>query len=929
MNLFDLAAKITLDSSEYEKGLDNAKGKTNGFASTIGNGLKTAAKVGAAAIGAATTAVGAFGVSSIKTGMDFDKSMSQVAATMGTTVDNIQELRNFAQEMGSTTAFSATQAADALNYMALAGYDAETSMSMLPNVLNLAAAGSIDLAAASDMVTDASSALGLDLSQTATMVDQMAAASSKSNTSVAQLGDAMLTIGGTARNLAGGTQELSTMLGVLADNGIKGAEGGTHLRNIILSLQNPTDDAAAALNALGVQVYDADGNMRSMIDIVGDLQAGIGGMDQASQDAMLSGIFNKTDLAAVQALMGTTTERFDELSAAIGDSTGAAQAMANTQLDNLAGDITLFESALEGAKIAVADELTPSLREFVQFGSKGLGTLTEAFKEGGLSGAMEALGGILSDGLSMVLGFVPKMVEAGMSLLSALGQGLLDNAPLIMQTALDIVMMLAQGLIENVGSLVDGAVTLISQLATFLEENADMMIQAAVNIILALCDALTDPRNINTLIKAGMSLLSALGQGLLDSAPLIMKAALDIIMVLAQGLIENVGSLVDGAVTLISQLATFLGENADMIIQAAIDIILALFDALTDPGNISTLIDAAIFLIISLAEALVTNIPELISRIPEIVMNLVNAFIENAPKLAEAGVELILMLVQGFFDEYSALINAVWEILGGIGDSLGEWGKSAMKIVKTIWNGILNLFKTVWNGIKSVFTTAQNAIKNNISSVFNGIKSYYSNIWNGIKGIFSNSLNSIKTTVTSVVNAIKNTFSTGFNAAKNTVLGVFDAIKSGITSKLEAAKNVVSNMIEKIKGFFNFKWSLPKIKLPHFSVSGSANPIDWLSQGVPKIKIDWYRKAYNSPYLFDKQTVIPFADGFKGFGDGAGAEIVYGRDNLMRDIREAIGGAGGYTQNVYITSPKQLSPSEIARQTRNATRNMVLSMRRV
>ena len=366
-----------------------------------------------------------------------------------------------------------------------------------------------------------------------------------------------------------------------------------------------------------------------------------------------------------------------------------------------------------------------------------------------------------------------------------------------------------------------------------------------------------------------------------------------------------------------------------MMIRAAIDIILALFDALTDPGNISTLIDAAIFLILSLAEALVTNIPELISRIPEIVLNLVNAFIENAPKLVEAGVELILMLVQGIFDAYNALINAVWEILGGIGDSLGEWGKSAMKIVKTIWDGILKLFKTVWNGIKSVFTTAQNAIKDNISRVFNGIKTFFSDIWKGIKGVFSDSLDGIKTTVTNAVDAVKTTFSTGFNAAKTAVLGVFDDIKSGITSKLEAAKDVVSNMIEKIKGFFNFKWSLPSIKLPHFSVSGSANPIDWISQGVPKINISWYKKAYDSPYMFDKRTVIPFADGLKGFGDGAGGEIVYGRDNLMRDIREAIGGAGGYTQNVYITSPKQLSPSEIARQTRNATRNMVLSMRGV
>ena len=147
---------------------------------------------------------------------------------MGVTVDEIGELRDFAQEMGSTTAFSATEAADALNYMALAGYDAETSMTMLPNVLNLAAAGGMELATASDMVTDSQTALGLSLEETSTLVDQMALASSKTNTSVSQLGEAILSIGGTAKNLSGGTTELNQVLGLLADNGIKGAEAGTH-----------------------------------------------------------------------------------------------------------------------------------------------------------------------------------------------------------------------------------------------------------------------------------------------------------------------------------------------------------------------------------------------------------------------------------------------------------------------------------------------------------------------------------------------------------------------------------------------------------------------------------------------------------------------------------------------------------------------------
>lgn len=381
MNVFELVASLTLDTKEYERGLKSAKGMATStsqdITKSVGN-LKKGALVATGAIAAGFTA---FGISSVKAGMQFDTSMSQVAATMGKTMSEMESevgtvdlawgefsgnLREYAQEMGKHTAFSATEAADALNYMALAGYDTQKSMEMLPNVLNLAAAGSMDLATASDMVTDASSALGLSTEETTALVDKMAMASTKSNTSVSQLGEAYLTVGGTAKQLKGGTTELSTALGILADNGIKGSEGGTILRNAITSLTAPTSKAQKELDALGVSVFDSEGNMRSMNDIMSDLDSSMSNLTGEERAAAMSKIFNKRDLKGIEALLAGAGKRWDELSGYIDDAQGSAQKMADTQLDNLQGDITLLKSAWEGLQISVSDKLTPALRGLVQ-----------------------------------------------------------------------------------------------------------------------------------------------------------------------------------------------------------------------------------------------------------------------------------------------------------------------------------------------------------------------------------------------------------------------------------------------------------------------------------------------------------------------------------------------------------------------------------
>lgn len=316
----------------------------------------------------------------IQVGMEFDASISDLAATMGVTVGDLGELREFAKDMGATTAFTASQAAEGLNYLALAGKNIEESMEMLPQTLDLAAAGGLALATSTDMVTDAQSALGLTTEQTTALIDQMALTSTKANQDIGQFGAGILEVGGTAKVLAGGTAELNQVLGVLADNSIKGAEGGTKLRNIILSLSAPTEAAAKELDNLGVAVFDAEGNMREFSDIFPEMQKALSKLTSQQQIEALSKIFNSRDIAAAQALLGTTTERWDELAVAIDGAAGSAQQMAETRLDNLAGDITLLQSAADGAKIALADSLNPALRDLTQLGTGVVSVLGNAME---------------------------------------------------------------------------------------------------------------------------------------------------------------------------------------------------------------------------------------------------------------------------------------------------------------------------------------------------------------------------------------------------------------------------------------------------------------------------------------------------------------------------------------------------------------------
>lgn len=342
--------------------------------------------------------------SAMSVGMEFESSMSQVAATMGMTTAEIQAgseaynmLADAARQCGATTMYTASQAADALNYLALAGYDAQKAAETLPKVLTLAAAGGMDLAYASDLITDAMSAMGMSTEDLDKYLDEMTRTAQKANTSVSQLGEATLVCAGTVTLTGQSLETMNTELGILANNGIKGAEGGTHLRNILLSLSAPTDKASDAIENLGLKISDSKGNMRDLNDIMLDLNAALEGMGSAEKTSVIKSIFNKTDIAAVNALMKGSVEEFGNLKEKIEDCEGAAQAMADTMMDNLQGKITILKSALEGLGVTFYDIFDDDAKKAVGAATDAIDELQDAMKNGELGVSLQELSDAFGD----------------------------------------------------------------------------------------------------------------------------------------------------------------------------------------------------------------------------------------------------------------------------------------------------------------------------------------------------------------------------------------------------------------------------------------------------------------------------------------------------------------------------------------------------
>lgn len=804
MNLLDLAVTITCN--------DQATSQVEGIsAGVIAQGTAVGNLV-SQGITAAAGAIVDFGKQSIQSGMDFDSAMSQVAATMGLTTEDIGDLRAVAQEMGASTSFSATEAAEALNYMALAGYDSETAISMLPNVLNLAAAGGMELGAASDMITDSQTALGLSLEETNQLVDQMAQAASSSNTSVSQLGDAILTVGGTAKNLSGGITEMNTVLGIMADNGIKGGEAGTHLRNVILSLSAPTDTAAAAMAELGVSATDAEGNLRPLEDVMADFNVAFADMTAEEKTQALTKIFNKTDLAAVNALLDTSADRweelgtkiegagfsisgfksafadiggnFDDLESKVGDlgisaetlgqilaesggdaeifvdalweaadtgvtyddvvqalgvsvedlqeafdnAGGAAQAMADTQLDNLEGDVTKLQSAIEGAQIAVSDLFTPALRDMAKVGADGISAITEALKEGDFTGAGEQFATTITDIINVILEQLPQFFDMGLQMLTGLIQGFADALPTLIPNIVACIMALIQVFVDNLPLIIEAGLNLFVGLVQGLYAAVPVLVEALPAVIQGLCDAIV--ALIPMLMEAGVQLMSAV--------------------------LDNVDAILAAWTTALPQ-----------IIQALVGAIIQL---------IPLIIEAGIQLMSALLQNTGAIISALAAALPEIINGVVQAIIELAPLMLEAGIQLMTSLLGAF---------------GTLGEDLGGIFQSAWDGVTSIFAGAGEFFSGVWTAISNAFASVGEFFSGVFSNAFEGIKNafanigqFFSDVWTAITSVFEGAYEWFKSVGISIVNGVWQGIQSMIGWFTDAISGFFGGIVSSVMNLL-------------------------------------------------------------------------------------------------------------------------------------------------
>lgn len=357
----------------------------------------------------------AFTASSAKVGAGFESGMSQVAATLQTSAgsEEYAKLSAAAKEMGESTSYSAAQAASALNSLAQAGYTADEAVARLPKTLALAKAGGLDLANAAKIVTQSMASLQLSEEELDKLLDEMARTGQKSNTNIAELGEAIKTVGGTI-DMAGQSMEtMFTELGMLANAGVAASEAGTHLRNILLSLVKT--DVQSSLHDMGVEVVDSTGKVRDLCDIMTDLSEATSSMQSGELIATFGDLFNVRDLSSINALLNGTKGSMQALREEIENSQGAATQMAQTMGDNLTGDVTILKSAVEGLQIAVSERLSPALRKATQEGTEFIGGLTDSVKAGELAATFDRLGETLSkllkSGLESAANVLPAIVD--------------------------------------------------------------------------------------------------------------------------------------------------------------------------------------------------------------------------------------------------------------------------------------------------------------------------------------------------------------------------------------------------------------------------------------------------------------------------------------------------------------------------------------
>ena len=658
MDVFDLFAKITLDSSEYEKGLETAKSKGlsvsndfgTKFTSGIEKGVKTLAKWGAAA-GGALTAAGGY---AIKVGGDFEAGMSQVAAISGATGDDLQKLTDLAKEMGSKTKFSATEAAEGYQYMAMAGWKTEDMLNSLPGIMNLAAASGEDLGTTSDIVTDALTAMGLSASDSAHFADVLAAASSNSNTNVSMMGETFKYAAPLAGALGYNIEDLAQAIGLMANSGIKSTQAGTSLRSILTRLADPPKDCAAAMEQYGISMTNSDGTMKSLMEVMENMRDSLGGLDEQEQASAASAIGGQEAMSGLLAIVNASESDFDKLAAAIDNSDGSAEKMAETMQNNLQGKITILKSALEGVGIAAFEKFQKPLEDAVD-------KVTEAVSNFDLDVFLQKV----SEMLDVAKQYAPVIT----GVVSALG-----TLYAIFKT-LEIVNKISTGIQLFNAALLANPFVFIAAL-----------IAGVVVALVTLYNTNENFRNkvneVWTSVKETVSnVVSTIGTFFTQTIP----EAISNVIEWFQQLPERISEFLSNAIQSIADWATQTAENARQAGSNFINAVVEFFSQL--PYNLGVFLGTALANIVIWAvetaenarqagSQFLQNVVEFFTQLPGNVLTFLSTTIENV--IAWAG-----QMKSNAIDAASTFLNNVIEFFTQLPGNIAEWfTKSIEKVVE-------------------------------------------------------------------------------------------------------------------------------------------------------------------------------------------------------------------------------------------------------
>lgn len=860
---------------------------------TVGNSIAGAGKK----MMGVTTVIGGVGVAAVKTAADFDSAMSQVAAVSGATGKDFDALRNKAREMGAKTKFSATEAAEAMNYMAMAGWKTEDMLDGIEGVMNLAAASGEDLAATSDIVTDALTAFGLSAKDSGHFADILAAASSNANTNVSMMGETFKYCAPIAGALGFSAEDTAEAIGLMANAGIKSSQAGTALRTIMNNLAGDVKISGKAIGDVTIATTNADSSMRDLSDILADCRSAFGNLTESEKAQAAESLVGKNAMSGFLALMNAGEDDIAKLSSAIDNCDGSAEKMAMTMQDNLAGQLTILKSQLQELAISFGDILMPAIRSIVsklqgfvdKLNGMDEGTkrtiVTIALLVASIGPLLVIIGtaiskiGVAMQGVVKLANCISKLkvsVQGGTGVLGKLGAALGGiSAPVLAVVAVIAVLVAA---FVHLWKTNEGFRDAIIGTWNRIKDTISGFCQGIVDRLNALGFQFTDIVDVLKTVWDGFcQVLAPIFEGVFNNIANILSTVTGVITGILDVFIGiftgNWSQAWTGVKEIFSSIWNGISSfftNILNVIKGVADVVLGWFGTSWNEvwTNIKTFF-----------EGIWNGIATFFTTIWETLKNIVTVGIMAIGSILSAAFDIITLPFRFIWENCKEIIISVWD---AIKSKVSTVIHAVASVISTVMNAIKTVFSTVWNAIKTVVTTVVNAIKSVVTTVFNAIKSTATTVWNAIKAAVTTPVNAIKSTVTTVFNSVKSTVTSIFNGIKSTATSVWNGIKTAITTPIEAAKNKVKSVVDAIKGFFSgMKISLPHIKLPHFKVTGklSISP-----PSVPHLSIDWYKEGgiMTSPTIFGLNGSSLMA------GGEAGAEAILPLAGFYKQLESMI-----------------------------------------